>query len=404
MEYLLKHKDITVAGLLLDKSASIIRVDELLQPEHVPVGVAVRKGAVDKVALNEWWLGRSIPMYRQGIRSVLEVLDMTLPQKLLEKSFGLSLSDQYWICPQSADISWSDVNFFTNHFSKDFGDILFGKEADSKKISLMSPDNTSDGWLKKRWTIVSEKRYLVKGGSGPFQQETYNEVIASAIMRRLGIPHVPYTLLMQDEEPYSVCEDFVTLETELISAWYVMQTMKKPNNVSIHQHYLNCCKELGIPGIQQAVDEMITLDYLIVNEDRHQNNFGVLRNADTLEWLGAAPIFDSGSSLWFDTQAQLIRPLAPKANCKPFKNSHAEQIKLVSSFDWLELSKLKGLDDEVLALVEGSTFIDADRYEAIMTSLTRRVEILQELQMSHKVGISGADLTCEVQENIAYSG
>ena len=99
VEYQLTHKDITVARLLLDESASIIRVDELLRPEHVPVGVAVRKGAVDKVALNEWWLGRCIPMYRQGIRSALEALDMTLPQKLLEKSFGLSLSDQYLDLP-----------------------------------------------------------------------------------------------------------------------------------------------------------------------------------------------------------------------------------------------------------------------------------------------------------------
>lgn len=39
---------------------------------------------------------------------------------------------------------------------------------------------------------------------------------------------------------------------------------------------------------------MIVLDYLIVNEDRHQNNFGVVRNAETLEYLGAAPIYDSG--------------------------------------------------------------------------------------------------------------
>ncbi len=34
---------------------------------------------------------------------------------------------------------------------------------------------------------------------------------------------------------------------------------------------------------------MIVLDYLIANEDRHLNNFGVIRNAETLEWLGFAP-------------------------------------------------------------------------------------------------------------------
>ncbi len=47
---------------------------------------------------------------------------------------------------------------------------------------------------------------------------------------------------------------------------------------------------------------MLTLDYIIANGDRHYNNFGFIRNAETLEWQGLAPIFDSGASLWHNTQ------------------------------------------------------------------------------------------------------
>ena len=113
----------------------------------------------------------------------------------------------------------------------------------------------------------------MKGGSGATQQEPYNEVLASSVMERLGIPHVTYTLTVQEDYPYSVCEDFITPETELIPAWYIMQTVKRPNHVSVYQHYMDCCEALGIPGVREAVDRMIVLDYLIVNEDRHQNNF-----------------------------------------------------------------------------------------------------------------------------------
>ena len=102
----------------------------------------------------------------------------------------------------------------------------------------MSPDNTSDGWLRKKWVILDGKRCLVKGGSGANRQEPYNEVIASRIMERLGIPHVEYTLHMMDGQPYSVCEDFVTPETEYISAWYLLHTKAKPNHISLYQHYL----------------------------------------------------------------------------------------------------------------------------------------------------------------------
>lgn len=45
----------------------------------------------------------------------------------------------------------------------------------------MSQDNTADGWLKKKWTIVNGKRCLLKTGNDALQQEPYNEVLASII-------------------------------------------------------------------------------------------------------------------------------------------------------------------------------------------------------------------------------
>lgn len=103
-----------------------------------------------------------------------------------------------------------------------------------------------------------------------------------------------------DCSPYCLCENFVKPETELVPAWLIMQTRKRKNETSAWQHFVNCCNELGIPGTVEFLDRMIVLDYIIANEDRHYNNFGALRNAETLEWLGFAPIYDSGSSLGFD--------------------------------------------------------------------------------------------------------
>ena len=96
--------------------------------------------------------------------------------------------------------------------------------------------------------------------------------------------------------------------------------------------------------IVPALERMIVLDYIIANEDRHFNNFGLLRNADTLEWLGAAPIYDSGTSLWYDTATVNIS--SSDVLCKPFKKKHSEQLKLVSSFDWLDISKLDDIENK----------------------------------------------------------
>lgn len=41
-------------------------------------------------------------------------------------------------------------------------------------------------------------------------------------------------------------------------------------------------------------------DYLLSNTDRHMNNISVVRNPDTLEILGMAPIYDSGNSMFYN--------------------------------------------------------------------------------------------------------
>ena len=227
MNYRLMHKDIPVAALTIDDiTGAIVKLGELYNVAHVPIGIAVKKNEIDRASLNEWWQGRAIPASRQGIRQALKELNLNTTQNLVDKCMGLSLSDQYWICPVNTSITWAEVNFFENSFSDDVGNVLFGKGSSSRQISLMSPDNTSDGWLKKKWTIIDGKRCLIKGGSGATQQEPYNEVFASAVMQKLQIPHIPYTLMIQEEYPYSVCEDFITPQTELVSAWYIMQKKK----------------------------------------------------------------------------------------------------------------------------------------------------------------------------------
>lgn len=406
MNYKLMHKDIHVADILIDETVcAIVKTGTVHHFEHLPVGCLDGKGHIDRAALNEWWRGRAIPASRQGIQEALCQMHMDMPQNLLEKCMGLSLSDQYWICPVDLQVKWSEVNFFENDFPEDVGNILFRKKLSKREINLFSPDNTSDGWLKKKWSISDGKRYLIKGGSGINRQEPYNEVFASILMERLGIAHVSYSLMMQEEEPYSVCEDFVGTGTELISAWYIMQTAKKENHVSVYQHYLNCCENLGIKGVKEAIDRMLVVDYLIANEDRHQNNFGVLREAETLKWLGAAPIYDSGTSLWFSTPTAFVRGETPKLASKPFKTSHEEQIKLVSSFDWLDTSGLKGVEEEFREVVKDSPFVDNARSDAICNAIRKRCEMLLKVIEERKKGrLVSADCFYDVEKDAAYSG
>jgi hypothetical protein len=134
---------------------------------------------------------------------------------------------------------------------------------------------------------------------------------------------------------------------------------------------------LGIPGVTEGLDRMITVDFLIANTDRHFNNFGAVRNAETLEWLGLAPVFDCGTSMWHDQTTQLIRP-GFKTPSKPFRKEHEEQIRLVTSFDWLDLSRLKCIEEEYGELLKQSIYIDDARREKLCSALVSRIKLLEE--------------------------
>ena len=201
--------------------------------------------------------------------------------------------------------------------------------------------------------------------------------------------------------PYSVCEDFVTPDTELIPAWRVMQIPEEGQpdlRVPALPQLLR--KALGVfPAVARALDQMMVLDYLIANEDRHFNNFGLLRSPDTLEWLGPAPIYDSGSSLGYDKLTPQIRS-GRNITCKPFKRTHQDQLRLVTSFDWLDLSKLDGVDQDIREVFAGAEeFIDKERVEAIVASVNQRIQMLETFVLTQQPQMDSTEN--DVERNVA---
>jgi hypothetical protein len=378
------HKEHPVLTMELDEiTGGITQTGKLHAPERVPVGIAATGGSADRADLNHWWQSRSIPASRSGIRDALEHLGVSSTSLLLSKCFGLSLSDQYWVKPEGQALCWADINFFDNPFSEDVGNILFGM-APQGNVDLISPDNTSDGLLRKRWKIIGGARCMIKGGSAPFYQEPLNEVFATKLLEQLKIPHVPYTLMCIGGLPHSVCPDFITSNTELVSAHHICKALPKSPGISKYKHYLNCCGALGIPGVEPQLDQMLTVDFLIANEDRHMGNFGAVRDADTLKWLGPAPVYDCGTSLWHD---HLFRWGGPEADCpsKPFAGVHSEQIRLVRSYEWLDLSLLEGAAeqlDEVLRMAP--RFMDDDRRATLCDAFEARIDMIREITLCIK--------------------
>ena len=147
--------------------------------------------------LSNWFKGRGIPSWRDKLDILLHRLNLSAPTELLDKAFGLSLSDQYWLKPYGLKVNYDDINFFDNNFDySEFLEASLSKNSNNivKEESLKTPYNTTDGMLKKAWIIDNGTRYLLKGGYKNETLQPFNEVLASEICERLGFNHVKYTL------------------------------------------------------------------------------------------------------------------------------------------------------------------------------------------------------------------
>lgn len=250
-----------------------------------------------KVILSNWFKGRGIPLWRDDLDLLLTKLNISAPTELLDKAFGLSLSDQYWIKPYNSKIEYKDINFFEHDFKDaEFTDATFSNSAKTDtKISLISPNNTTDGRLKKTWIIEDNKRYLLKGGYKNEVLQPFNEVLASMISSRLGFNNVPYTLEVINNKIVSKCECFINKDTELVPAYQILYDNCDRDNA--YERYINILEEHKVENARSSLEDMFILDYIMLNEDRHLNNFGIVRNVETLDWISPTPIFDTGESL-----------------------------------------------------------------------------------------------------------
>ena len=335
----LLHGDDVVVRMVIDESdGRIAGVSEPERMDLMPIGTVV-DGSPHSDRLGSWWSSRSIPAARTGIGHLLGVLDMDDPRQLLPRSTALSLTDHYWIRPPESETRWEDVNFFTNGFSDDVGDLLFGSEVREGELDLSSPDNTSEGMLMKRWKIVDGRRCLIKTGELPYRQEVYNERAACVLAEHMGIPHVEYEVIEYEGVDCSICGDFIDEGTELVSTHQVVRSEIHEPGILLYDHLVSCCLHHGLDAVP-FLDRMIVFDYLIGNTDRHLNNFGVVRDSRTLEWMGFALLFDNGTSMGCDLEADDIVSEAGM-DCKPFSEYFPRQMALVRDTDWIDMDAVR---------------------------------------------------------------
>ena len=273
------------------------------------------------------------------------------------------------------------------------------KQNITNNINTLSPDNSSDGNLKKKWSIEKDgTRVLIKGGDIYSPQESFNEVIAAELCLRLGIPHAKYTILNDESKQvfYSKSPNYTSNEVEFINANHIITSFNN-SSANKYEHFLACCKVFGLDRnlFEEDLNKMFLVDFIIANKDRHYRNFGFLRDSESLEWKGLAPVYDSGNSLFegladVDLENEYFLN-SNNIDAKPFAENQYAQFSLLPIEKFcknLPFEKLENFTKWCRKLLASNYRLTEKRKDLICKAIDNRIELTRKLVLNGKNDLS----------------
>lgn len=145
---------------------------------------------------------------------------------------------------------------------------------------------------------------------------------------------------------------------------------------------MRLCEELGIPDASRRLDEMICMDYIMSNSDRHWTNFGAIRNAETLKYQEMMPLFDNGSSLWHDVPDYAIGREAVIG--KMLQTTLEKHLKYVKDPSFLDFQKMQRFPEIAAEVFRTSQTMDEKRMSIICLALQQQIRSMDHYLVQSK--------------------
>ena len=388
--YVLMHKEIPVLSAEYDKAEiEFTKIKDIFDFNHVPYSVREKDNTVSLKKLNHWFKLRGIPGYRVGLNRLLDRLNMEDQLQLLNSWYALSVSDHYWLKAENDSVTYKKISFFTHGYDQDgFGRAMFAMgRAETEESAKQTPNSTLAGYQKKAWFRKNGNLYLFKGGTLPYQLEPVNEKVASEMAKRLGMDAVDYTTSVYENQIVSVCANMLDDEHDLITADDVLGTSKRDSDKFELYTYLDILGEHGISNASKALDDMMVLDFLMMNNDRHNQNLGVIINCETMQWEKVAPVFDTGTGLACLRSDDEVDNWPEYYNYRLFNSSKIPDSVvpyLISDFSRYDFSVLNDMPQYYLEAMYKHRMISGITEERLLSQarlLKKRISSVKKMQM-----------------------
>ena len=294
MNYELKHYDLSLVRFSATEDTNTPEIKILWVNEDkkdlFPLDLELTNDGLAK-----WLKHRTIPKNRAYVHNFLSKcgLNINRPMTIIKVSKGLSLNDCYWVVEEGFEGTYDKYNLYDNRFSQVLALIAFTGYGSSIRTSLAScPEFTTNGMLPKCWRRKDGKILLYKGGTSGASNtgnEPYSEYYAAQVAKVLGVNAIEYGLSQWKGELCSTCELFTSKDYSFLPVGRIVTSggMK-----AVREYYETLGKEFV-----EALNDMLVLDAIIMNTDRHFGNFGFIIDNKTNKIVAPAPLFDHGNAL-----------------------------------------------------------------------------------------------------------
>ena len=379
MEYYLMWKnEIVTAVEILPNGTMNAYAKKPKNPELLPL-----QDKIHPDSLIRWWTDRRVPIGQGKVEQMLKRRGLLGTGEYLTKNLGLSLTDFYWIKPINSSLKWEDVNLFDNDFRNDL--LPEDDKPTESRFSSFTPNSSLQGELEKSWVVRDGGRYLVKGNRDEFSQESINEVIASNFHAAQGYDnYTEYRLLKIKGKKYNFgccSKAFTSQKLEFVPAYAVITSEIKSNSMSVYEHFIQVCENHGINPIQLRADleYQILTDFIFTNIDRHLNNVGILRDADTLRFLRMAPIFDTGKSFFIGKSVPADKKGLKNIEVNSFAGNESKLLKYVKNYTLVTPDKALS-PEQISSFFSLDSKMEHERIEKIVSAYQMKLEMLKALQ------------------------
>jgi hypothetical protein len=115
-EYILKHKNNEVLYFEMNnEDYEVTGINKIVNIQRLPFYVEDKNNIVEyAVRLGTWIKSRGLSGSRKDIHNIKKLFKTDNLSKLIVDSYGLNLTDHYWLHKTDNAIKWESVNYFDN--------------------------------------------------------------------------------------------------------------------------------------------------------------------------------------------------------------------------------------------------------------------------------------------------